>query len=255
MNVQKGHKSISKWSLSMLENIIFAYKYRELMTKQYAISASNLAKFLGIGFANKDRTIYVKECMANSGMSPIDSYMNYLNTRDIPTIQNDTARKAKNEEDDDINIFESLNSVKVSSRNEKIYVKKLDLNTEHEYYLFGSVDGIIDDEILFELKRCSSKYKGSMGAWNKPQLECLMYLTGLTQSILHKIDREKDLDDEPNSIKYNHDENYWTTLMNKFTSNLEKFKFEKFNVKIPKPKFFELPDGVKRLKFRRPEIL
>ena len=199
------------------------------MPKHYIISASNVAKFLGIGFSKVDRRQHIKPCYSSKnlpGLTPAEAYMDWKRKAPTLKIQNEQANKAKQQEEQDIDLFESDEQVQVTKRNEDHYLKKLNLDTENEYYVYGLIDGMIDDKYLFELKRCAAKYKKTIGPWNQVQLETLMYLTDLKESILLKKDKSVDFDDEPNKIKYNRDNTYWNNLMRRFERTLVDLGFE-----------------------------
>ena len=216
--------------------------------KQYLISASNLAKFLGFGYSVKDKKVYLKEGLPCKGMNGVDAYMHYLNTRPIPIITNKEARDCKRLENDDIDLYETKFNATVTDRNEKLYLRKIDLNTEHEYYLYGSVDGLLKDSI-FEMKRCTSRAKDTNHPWNKIQLECLMFLTGLEKAILCKQDKSLQVDPNPTIHNYDHDAKYWNFLLMKFKGQLIKFDYEK------PEKVFRLKDEIPKHLLRRFEVM
>lgn len=216
--------------------------------KQYLISASNLAKFLGFGYSVKDKTTYLKEGLPCKGMTGVDAYMHYLNTRPIPVIVNREANYCKGMEKDDIVLYEDSYNVKVTNRNEKLYLRKLDVNTKHEYYIFGSIDGLIEDTI-FEMKRCAKRAKATNHHWNKIQLECLMFLTGFEKSILCKQNKYLEIDPNPTIHEYNHSPKYWNFLLMKFKGQLIKFDYEK------PEKVFSLKDNIPKHLLKRFEVM
>lgn len=189
----------------------------------YAISASNLAKFIKIGYTSphlKVQKSYVKECYGG-----IDKYMNYITVRNMPDIVNERAREAKEAEEKDTKEFEKIHNVKVTDRNTKLYRTKLFSIENNNYYLFGRIDGIAEidnNKTLIEIKRCLRKYIG-LKPWGKVQIECLMKLTGLNKSIVFQTALEVKMN---KTLYYNHDEHYWTKLINMMKKRLVELNFE-----------------------------
>ena len=108
-------------------------------------------------------------------------------------------------ENQNLNLLQQKNNIKINNRNSKLYSKPLLINEEKNYtvILRGKIDGL-SDEVIIETKNRTKGLFYKLREYEQVQLEVYMFLTGIHQAIL-----TENYNDQSNEINYSHNENFW----------------------------------------------
>lgn len=125
-------------------------------------------------------------------------------------IKKDLQMKRGNiKEKNNLDIIEKKRNINIGNRNSKMYEKILYTEPNNIYQLIirGKMDGITDN-IIIETKNRTNKLFNHIPDYEKVQLECYMYLSGLNKAL-----HIEHFNNNSNEIEYNHDEEFWNQCL------------------------------------------
>ena len=118
-------------------------------------------------------------------------------------------RRGNIKEDSNLNSIQKKQGIKIQQRNSKMYTKELYRGDKYCLIIRGKVDGVADGTIV-ETKNRTKYLFNELRDYERVQLECYMFLTGLEYALL-----TEHYNDDSNCIKYTHDEEFWSACVDK----------------------------------------
>ena len=118
-------------------------------------------------------------------------------------------RRGNIKEDSNLNSIQKSKGIKIQQRNSKMYTKELYRGDKYCLIIRGKVDGVADGTIV-ETKNRTKYLFNELRDYERVQLECYMFLTGLEYALL-----TEHYNDDSNCIKYTHDEGFWSECVDK----------------------------------------
>ena len=112
-------------------------------------------------------------------------------------------RRGNVKENKNLDKIQSEQKITISQRNSKMYIKELYRGESYCLIIRGKVDGIAEDTII-ETKNRTKYLFNELRDYERVQLECYMFLTGLEDAML-----TEHYNSESNCIVYKHDEEFW----------------------------------------------
>jgi hypothetical protein len=103
-----------------------------------------------------------------------------------------------------LNKSEKKLGIKIDKRNTEFYKKELFKTDKCEVILCGRVDGISSNNELVETKNRRNRLFNRVPNYEKIQMECYMFLTGIEKCI-----HIENYEDKTNTEVYQHDETIW----------------------------------------------
>lgn len=163
---------------------------------------------------------YNKNINEETSKSLIDTKINNLEglQKLNVEIKKDLQMKRGNiKENNNLNIIQKKRNIIIGSRNSKMYEKVLytDPNELYQLVLRGKMDGISDD-IIIETKNRTKRLFNHIPDYEKVQLECYMYLSGLYKAL-----HIEHFNENSNEIEYNHDEEFWNECLKNIIDFIE----------------------------------
>jgi hypothetical protein len=120
----------------------------------------------------------------------------------------------------DLDNYEKETISKISERNNKTYKKKLaeiKINNEKvEIWVYGKVDGVLDESTIVETKNRMNKLFMYIPEYEKVQLETYLWLTDKKKAI-----HIENYNNKHNEIRYEQDINFWTECILKLIKKIE----------------------------------
>ena len=114
-------------------------------------------------------------------------------------------RRGNIKEDSNLNSIQKKKGIQIQQRNSKMYTKELHRGDKYCLIIRGKVDGLSDGTIV-ETKNRTKYLFNELRDYERVQLECYMFLTGLEYALL-----TEHYNDDSNCIKYTHDEAFWSS--------------------------------------------
>ena len=131
-------------------------------------------------------------------------------------IKQDLRMKRGNiKEDRNLNTIEEKNKISIVKRNSRMYTKELYRCDTYVIILRGKVDGQSDDTVIESKNRTKCLFK-ELREYERVQLECYMFLTGLKRSLLTEHFNKTE-----HCIEYHHDEEFWRECIGKISTFMD----------------------------------
>ena len=106
-----------------------------------------------------------------------------------------------------LNKIQSCKGIQIGERNSKMYTKELYRCDTYCLIVRGKVDGVSMDTIIESKNRTRCLFN-ELRDYERVQLECYMFLTGLDDALL-----TEHFNEESNCIPYSHDEEFWAECL------------------------------------------
>jgi len=116
-------------------------------------------------------------------------------------------RRGNIKENSNLDSIQKENGIKIQQRNSKMYTKELYRGDKYCLIIRGKVDGLSDGTIV-ETKNRTKYLFNELRDYERVQLECYMFLTGLEYALL-----TEHYNDDSNCINYTHDEGFWSACV------------------------------------------
>jgi hypothetical protein len=116
-------------------------------------------------------------------------------------------RRGNIKEDINLNKIQKKENIQIDQRNSKMYTKELYRCDKYVIILRGKVDGQSGDKIIESKNRTRCLFN-ELRDYEKVQLECYMYLTGLKKALLTEHYNQTE-----NCIEYIHDDIFWNECL------------------------------------------
>ena len=119
-------------------------------------------------------------------------------------IKQDLQMKRGNiKENSNLDKIQKKKGIIIQARNSKMYTKELYRGASYCLVIRGKVDGV-SDGVIVETKNRTKYLFNELRDYERVQLECYMFLTGLEYALL-----TEHYNDTSNEISYSHDEGFW----------------------------------------------
>ena len=112
-------------------------------------------------------------------------------------------RRGNVKENKNLDKIQSEQKITINQRNSKMYTKELYRGESYCLIIRGKVDGISGDTII-ETKNRTKYLFNELRDYERVQLECYCFLTGLKKALL-----TEHYNNESNCIEYQHNEEFW----------------------------------------------
>jgi len=113
-------------------------------------------------------------------------------------------RRGNIKESSNLNKIQSQIKMDITERNSRMYTKELYRCDDFCILVKGKVDGIVGSDTVIESKNRTKRLFKEIRDYERVQLECYMYLTGYSKSIL-----TEHYNDTECCLEYSHDEDFW----------------------------------------------
>jgi hypothetical protein len=116
-------------------------------------------------------------------------------------------RRGNIKEHKNLNTIQTNKGIDIQQRNSKMYTKELYRSDTYCLIVRGKVDGISMDTLIESKNRTRCLFH-ELRDYERVQLECYMFLTGLHSALL-----TEHFNEESNCIPYTHDEEFWSECL------------------------------------------
>lgn len=124
-------------------------------------------------------------------------------------------RRGNIKEDTNLDKIQKKENIQITQRNSKMYTKELYRCDRYVIVLRGKVDGQSGDTIVESKNRTKGLFH-ELRDYERVQLECYMFLTGLDKALLTEHYNKTE-----NCIKYSHDEGFWNDCLTNIVSFMD----------------------------------
>tara|TARA_B110000211_G_scaffold231557_1_gene293349 strand:+ start:593 stop:1372 length:780 start_codon:yes stop_codon:yes gene_type:complete len=116
-------------------------------------------------------------------------------------------RRGNIKENKNLNTIQTNKGIAIQQRNSKMYTKEIHRSDTYCLMVRGKVDGVSGGTIIESKNRTRCLFN-ELRDYERVQLECYMFLTGLDDALL-----TEHFNEESNCIPYSHDEEFWAECL------------------------------------------
>ena len=125
-------------------------------------------------------------------------------------------RRGNIKENTNLNTIQKKKNIQINQRNSRMYTKELYRCDDYCIVMRGKVDGQSDDSIIESKNRTRCLFK-ELREYERVQLECYMYLTGLHKALL-----TEHYNDTEHCIEYIHHDGFWLDCVDRVVEFMER---------------------------------